>query len=356
MAKLFQELKIKNLILKNRIIVSPMCQYSAQAGVATDWHLVHLGGFAKGGAAMVIVEATAVEDIGRISPACLVLENQKQMQALKPICKFIKTQNCIPAIQIGHAGRKAHWQMPWDTNLDLTTYKQELESVGPSAIAFSDSYMTPKELSISEIQKIIEKFVHSAQLAVEAGFEVIELHMAHGYLMHQFLSPISNKRSDNYGGSLENRMSLPLQVLAAVKQSIPDTMPLFVRISATDWAEDGMESWDLKQSIVFAKELKKLGADLVDVSTGGTLASAKIPVKDMYQVEFARAIKQEVGILTSAVGMIQNANQAEQILQEESADAIMIARGMLRNPNWAVDAALELKVKAPIAKQYTRAY
>jgi 2,4-dienoyl-CoA reductase-like NADH-dependent reductase (Old Yellow Enzyme family) len=336
--KLFSPLKIRETLLKNRIIVSPMCQYSAINGVAQDWHLVHLGSFAIGGAGLVIAEATGIVMEGRISERCLTLENPKQMEALKKIAAFISSQNSVPGIQLAHSGRKG--EGPWDL-------------YAPSAVAFSDHYRTPRALETEEIYGLVDKFVHSAKLALEAGFEVIEVHMAHGYLMHQFLSPLSNFRTDEFGGSLEKRMRFPLLVAKALRTFWPSDKAVFVRISATDWTDGG---WDIEQSLIFCEELKKTGIDFIDVSTGGNVATAKIPSAPGYQVEFASQIKNKVGIMTGAVGLITSARQAEDILELDHADAVLIAREFLRVPNWPIKAALELGEVAPIPKQYERAY
>ncbi|MDD4974071.1 MAG: NADH:flavin oxidoreductase/NADH oxidase [Bacteriovorax sp.] len=337
-SKLFSPLKIRETLLKNRIIVSPMCMYSAIEGVANDWHLVHLGSRAVGGAGLVIVEATGVVMEGRISYGCLALENNIQRDAFKKITAFIKSQNSIPGIQLAHSGRKGEGE--WDL-------------YGPSARAFSDQYKTPRALLTKEVYAIADKFVHSAKLALEAGFEIIEAHMAHGYLMHQFLSPLSNFRTDEFGGTLENRMRLPLLVAKALRDFWPINKAVFVRISATDWTDGG---WDLDQSIILCRELKKLGIDFIDVSTGGNIPKAKIPIVPGYQVEFATRIKNEVDILTGAVGMITNAKQAEEILVKEKADAVLLAREFLREPYWPIKAALELGEKPDFVKQYERAY
>jgi 2,4-dienoyl-CoA reductase-like NADH-dependent reductase (Old Yellow Enzyme family) len=337
-SKLFSPLKIRETLLKNRIIVSPMCQYSALEGVANDWHLVHLGSRAVGGASLVFVEATGVVMEGRISYGCLALENSTQKEAFINITKFIKSQNSIPGIQLAHSGRKGEGE--WDI-------------YGPSEVAFSDRYKTPRALETKEIYTLADKFVQSAKFALEAGFEVIEAHMAHGYLMHQVLSPLSNFRTDEFGGSLENRMRLPLLVAKALRDFWPSDKAVFVRISATDWTEGG---WDLDQSIILCRELKKLGIDFIDVSTGGNVAKASIPVGPGYQVKFASEIKKEVGILTGAVGMITEANFAEEILINEKADAILLARELLREPYWPIKAALELGDSPSVPKQYERAY
>lgn len=337
-SKLFSPLKIRETYLKNRIMVAPMCQYSAVEGVANDWHLVHLGARAVGGAGLIIVEATGVVMEGRISNGCLSLENAKQRDAFKKITTFIKEQNSIPAIQLAHSGRKGEGD--WDL-------------YAPSAVAFSDQYRTPRALEIKEVYAIADKFVQAARHALEAGFEVIEAHMAHGYLMHQFLSPLSNFRTDEFGGTLENRMRLPLLVAKALRDFWPKDKAVFVRISATDWTEGG---WDLDQSIAFCRELKKIGIDFVDVSTGGNVANAKIPSGPGYQVEFASAIKKEVDILTGAVGLITKGRQAEEIIASEKADAVLLGREFLRDPYWPINAAIEMGEKPIVKKQYERAY
>ncbi len=336
--KLFSPLKIRELTLKNRIMMAPMCQYSAKNGVANDWHLVHLGQRAVGGVGLIVAEATGVVSEGRISNGCLALFNQEQCDAFKPITAFIKAQNSVPAIQLAHSGRKGQC---------------EGEHYAPSAIAFSEEYKTPRALETKEIYKLVENFGHSARLALRAGFEVIEAHMAHGYLVHEFLSPLTNKRTDEFGGPLENRMKFPLMVAAALREVWPKNLPVFVRISATDWTEGG---WDLEQSIVFCRALKKIGIDFIDVSSGGNIATAKIPFAPNYQVPFAKAIKEQAGILTGAVGLITRPGQAEDILIRDEADAILLGRELLREPYWAIKAALELGEKVPFPKQYERAY
>jgi 2,4-dienoyl-CoA reductase-like NADH-dependent reductase (Old Yellow Enzyme family) len=351
--KLFSPIRFRELNIKNRIFVSPMCQYSAVDGVPNSWHLVHLGSRAVGGAGLVMVEATGVNPKGRISPGDLGIWNDIQTEAFKPITKFILEQNSVPAIQLAHAGRKASTHVPWQG-----TGRVELNAGGwtpdaPSAIAFSDHYVMPHALETSEIDGIVNDFVAATKRSLEAGFQVIEIHMAHGYLLHEFLSPLSNQRKDEYGGSLENRMRLPLKVAAAMRAAWPAKWPVFVRISATDWAPSG--GWDLEQSIVFAKELKKLGIDLIDCSTGGTLARADIPTGPGYQVRFASEIRKQVDIATGAVGEITTGQQAESILQNEQADVILLARELLRDPYFALHAAKELGADIEWPKQYTRA-
>ena len=336
--KLFSPLKLRELTFKNRIFMAPMCQYSATDGIPNNWHLVHLGCRAVGGASLIIVEATGVVPEGRITNNCLGLYNNEQCDAFKSVTDFIKSSGSVPGIQLAHSGRKA---------------EGDWVPCAPSAKAFSDRYQTPHELSISEIHSMVESFVDSAHLALKAGFEVIEIHMAHGYLLHQFLSPLSNHRTDEFGGSLENRMRFPLMVAHALRNFWPNDLPVFVRLSATDWTDEG---WDLDQTIFFCHELKKCGIDFIDVSTGGNVEKVKIPVEPNYQVKFSEAIKKEVGIATGAVGLITKAHQAEEILQNNSADAVLLGREFLREPYWPIKAALELGGDPSIAKQYERAY
>ncbi len=352
-ATLLSPLKLRELTLKNRIVVSPMCMYSAVNGIANDWHLVHLGARASGGAAVVIVEATGVVAEGRISESCLALYNQAQMLALKPITAFIKSQGSIPAIQLAHAGRKASMSNPFNGERLLELNEGGWEVVGPSAIAFSERYATPKALSVKEIHELVESFKHSARLALEAGFEIIEGHSAHGYLMHQFLSPLSNKRTDEFGGSLENRMRFPLMVAQALRDVWPAHLPVFFRISATDWTDGG---WSIEDSVVYVNELKKIGIDLIDVSTGGNVSGAKIPLTPGYQTPFAEQVKAQTGIVTGAVGLITDFDQAEEILKTKKADVILLARELLRDPNWPIRAALHFGEKAKVPPQYARAY
>lgn len=337
MALLFSELKIRDLVFKNRIMVSPMCQYSAIEGVAQPWHLVHLGSRATGGAALVMAEATGVSPEGRISLQCLGLWNQKQAEAFQPITNFIKSQGSIPAIQLAHAGRKS--DVPGTI-------------LAPSAIAFSEKYQTPKEMNEADLQMVQEQFKTSAQFALQAGFEVIEIHMAHGYLLNEFLSPLSNTRTDQYGGSFENRIRYPLMIAKELREMWPKKWPVFVRISAVDWVDGG---WDLQQSIAFSKELKKMGIDLIDCSSGGSSAVAKVPAAPNYQVPFAEAIRKEVQMMTGAVGLITEAEQAEKILVEGKADAIFLARELLRDPYWPLHAAKKLGIDITWPKQYERA-
>lgn len=347
---LFTPLKIRDLTFKNRIFVSPMCQYSATDGVPNDWHFVHLGSRAVGGAGLVIAEATAVVPEGRISASDLGLWNETQEKEFKRITTFIKSQGSIPGIQLAHAGRKASSNVPWEKSHDP---KLDWQVVGPSAIPYSDRYQTPRELTKAEIHGLTESFVKSTERALRAGFEVIELHFAHGYLNHEFLSPLSNQRTDEYGGSLENRMRFSLEVAKAVRDVIPKNLPLFARISATDWADGG---WDVEQSITFVNELKKLGVDFIDTSSGGNVSHQKIEVKPHYQVKFAKIVKEATGMLTGAVGLITEAKAANEILENGEADAILLARELLRDPYWPIHAAKILGAEITLPNQYLRAF
>ncbi|MDG0818107.1 NADH:flavin oxidoreductase/NADH oxidase [Bdellovibrio svalbardensis] len=351
-AQLFSPLKLRDITFKNRIAVSPMCMYSAENGVPNSWHMVHLGSRAVGGAGLIVVEATGVSPEGRISPGCLGLWNDQQMEAFKPIVSFMKEQGSVAGIQLAHAGRKASHSVSWKGSRALSAQEGGWQVQAPSAIPYSEQSLLPKEMNSDDILQLIEDFCASTQRALNAGFQVIELHMAHGYLMHEFLSPLSNHRQDEYGGSLENRMRLPLKLVEEVRKILPMELPLLVRISATDWAEGG---WDLPQSIEFAKELKKRGVDLVDCSSGGNVPHQKIAVGPHYQVPFAEAIKQSAGIPTGAVGLITDPLSAEEILKSGKADLIFLARELLRDPYWPLHAAKKLGVDIAWPLQYERA-
>jgi 2,4-dienoyl-CoA reductase-like NADH-dependent reductase (Old Yellow Enzyme family) len=352
-SKLFEKYKLREVEFRNRIWVSPMCQYSSEDGMPTDWHLVHLGSRAVGGAGLVIQEATAVSPEGRISPSDAGIWSDAHSEAYQQITKFIKQQGAVPGIQLAHAGRKASTAEPWNGGKIVDEGYGGWETVAPSAIAFADDYPIPREMTTEDIEKATEDFVAAAKRAVKAGFEVIEIHAAHGYLFHEFLSPLSNRRTDEYGGSLENRMRFPLDAARRVRAAVPENLPVFVRISATDWTDGG---WDLAQSIEFCKALKNTGIDLIDVSTGGNVPQAKIPVAPGYQVEFAAEIRRAVGIATGAVGLIAEAAQSEEILQAGAADAILIAREFLRDPYFPFTAAKELGESLDyVPKQYGRA-
>ena len=317
-----------------------------------DWHLVHLGSRAVGGAALVTVEATAVSPEGRISPWDSGIWSDKHAGAFQRITAFVKAQDCIPGIQLAHAGRKASIDVPWRGDEPLTPDKGGWQPMAPSSIPFQDRAPVPAELTLQDVEKVVSQFRAAAQRSLQAGFEVLELHMAHGYLLHEFLSPLSNRRKDDFGGPLENRERFPLKVAAKVREVWPESLPLFVRISCTDWAEGG---WDLGQSIDFCRRLKGVGVDLIDCSSGGLVPDVVIPVGPGYQTPFAAAIRREVGIPTGAVGFITEPVQAEQILATDQADAIIMAREMLRHPYWPLHAARALKVDIPWPNQYKRA-
>jgi len=352
-SKLLAPLKIRSLEFKNRVFVSPMCQYSTKGdGIPTDWHFVHLGSRATGGAGLVIAEATGVSPEGRISAQDLGIWSDAQAEAFKRICAFIESQGSVPGIQLAHAGRKASTSAPWDGDCPVLPENGGWTPVAPSPVRFSSAHCVPEELDGKGIERIVEAFADGARRALKAGFKVAELHMAHGYLLDEFLSPLANKRVDQYGGSFENRVRLPLRVAKTVREIWPDSLPVFVRISATDWAEGG---WDLTQSIAFTKELKKLGIDLLDCSTGGMIPDAKIPAGPGFQTPFASAIKRETGILTSAVGLILSPLQAEHIIVCGDADAICLGREELRDPYWPLHAAKALRSDIKWPKQYERA-
>ncbi len=349
---LFSPLTIKSITLKNRLAISPMCQYSAVNGFANDWHLVHLGSRASGGAALIIQEATSVSPEGRISPEDLGLWKDEQIEKMQQINRFIVSQNSVPGIQLAHAGRKASAASPWNGGRKVAIENGGWNTVAPSAIPFYDTDPVPVALDLDGIQKVIADFKSATKRAVQAGFQVMEIHAAHGYLMHQFLSPLSNTRTDAYGGSFENRIRLTLEIVAAVQAEWPENLPLFVRISATDWAEGG---WNLQESIALSKILKEKGVDLIDASSGGAVTQQQIPVGPNYQVPFAESIKKEVGILTGAVGLITEAAQAEEIVASGKADLVLVARESLRDPNLGLTFAHELKAEIAWPKQYERA-
>lgn len=352
MAQLFSPLRLREVTFRNRVFVSPMCQYSAVDGLANDWHLVHLGSRAVGGAGLVMAEASAVAPEGRITPACLGIWSDAHTRAFAPIVGFIKASGAVAGIQLAHAGRKASTDLPWKGGKPLTEGQGGWQTVAPSAIPFAPDYPLPRALTAGEIDRVVALFVDAARRALAAGFEVVELHMAHGYLLHEFLSPLSNQRTDEYGGSLDNRLRLPLRVARAVREVWPPERPLFVRISASDWMPNG---WDLPQSIELARRLKDAGIDLIDCSSGGLVPDAKMPAGPGFQTPFATAIRREAGIATGAVGFITNAVQAEQIVATGLADAVLLARELLRDPYWPLHAAHALGAPAPWPNQYLRA-
>lgn len=351
MSELFSELRIKDIVMRNRIIVPPMCQYSAVDGMANDWHLVHYGSMAAGGAGAIILEATAVSPEGRISPYDLGLWSDKQIAPLAKIVSFIESQGSIPAIQIAHAGRKACTDRPWLGGKPLNDWDT---IYAPSAIAFSPEHKTPQALTTEEIHSITDKFRDSAKRALNAGFKIVEIHAAHGYLLNQFLSPLANKRTDEYGGSLENRSRFLCEVVSAIKTVWDSKLPISVRISATDWADGGFTA---EESVELSKMLRDLGVAIIDCSTGGMIPHAKIPVAPSFQVPYAEKIKKEVdGVFVSTVGVITDAHQAEKIIKKGMADAVMVGRGFLKNRQWATDAAIALNEKPVVPNQYLRAF
>ena len=352
MSKLFSELTIRGTAFRNRLWVSPMCQYSSIDGTPTDWHLVHLGSRAVGGAGAVIVEASGVSPVGRISPDDSGIWADKHVEAFQRITKFIADAGSVPGIQIAHAGRKASTSPPWLGGKRVEIADGGWQPIAPRAISFSTDYAMPREMDRADIDNVLGEFVSAAKRSVDAGFKVIEVHAAHGYLLHEFLSPLSNTRTDEFGGDLAGRMRFPLEVAAAVREAVPESIPVFVRISATDWVEGG---WDLAQSVEFSKKLKEIGIDLIDCSSGGLVENAQIAVGPNYQVPFAEAIRREAGIATAAVGMITEPAQAEAILQSGQADAIMVARQFLRDPYMAFAAAKLLGSVTDVPKQYGRA-
>jgi 2,4-dienoyl-CoA reductase-like NADH-dependent reductase (Old Yellow Enzyme family) len=352
MSLLFSPLTIKSITLRNRIVVSPMCQYSSNDGFASDWHLVHLGSRAIGGAALIIQEATAVSATGRITYGDMGIWKDEHIEKLSSIVSFIHAHGAVAGIQLAHAGRKASCELPWKGGLQIHSGEGHWQTVAPSAIPFYEDDMIPHALSKEEINAVVNDFKEAAVRVVKAGYKVIEIHAAHGYLINEFLSPLSNGRKDEYGGNFENRIRFLLEVIAAVQTVWPADLPLFVRISASDWVEGG---WTIADSVQLSLILKKKGIDLVDASSGGLVSTAKIPAGPGYQVQFAEAIKKETGILTGAVGIITNAKQAEEILQRQQADCIVMARELLRDPYFALHAAKELGEDVEWAVQYLRA-
>ncbi|KRA35096.1 oxidoreductase [Rhodanobacter sp. Root627] len=354
---LFDPLTQRSLSLRNRLVISPMCQYSATDGLPDDWHLVHLGSRAVGGAAAVIAEATAVSAQGRISPGDTGLWNDAQLEAWRPIAGFIKAHGAVAGVQLAHAGRKASAQRPWEGGGPLPMGQGDWQTVAPSALPFDADWPAPKALDIAGIRTLIADFRATAQRALAAGFELIELHAAHGYLLHQFLSPLSNHRTDEYGGSFDNRSRIVREVIAAVRDVWPDRLPLWLRLSATDWAPaEGPRGWDIEQSVQLARQAKALGVDLVDVSSGGLLPHVKVPVQPGYQVPFAARIRAEAGVATGAVGLITTAEQAAQIVASGEADVVLMARESLRDPYFPLRAAQELGVQIDVPLQYQRAW
>ena len=350
---LFDELQIRDVRLANRIAVSPMCQYSCENGFVTDWHLVHLGSRAVGGAGLVIAEATAVLPEARISPQDSGIWSHAHIEPFARITKLIHSQGSVAGIQIAHAGRKASTARPWDGGGKLAEDQGGWSDiVAPSAMAFAPNYPLPAAVTIERIHAIVDAFGKAAQRALEAGFRLLEIHCAHGYFLHEFLSPLSNHRTDQYGGSFENRTRIVREVVGRVRRFWPERLPLFIRISSTDWAEGG---WDLEQAVELARSLRALGVDLVDCSSGGNVADAKIPMGAGYQVPFAQRIRRDAGVLTGAVGMITEAHQADEIIRGGQADIVLLAREMLRDPYWPLHAATQLGKSISWPAQYLRA-
>ncbi|EIT87232.1 NADH:flavin oxidoreductase [Fictibacillus macauensis ZFHKF-1] len=358
MSHLFSPLTIKDVTLRNRIGVSPMCQYSATDGVPNDWHLVHYGSRATGGAGLIIVEAAAVEPRGRISPEDLGMYSEEQIPAYQRLTAFMKENGAVPGIQLAHAGRKASTHSPFKqqgSEPAVATENGGWDVIGPSALPFAEGYKTPKEATIEEIKEIQEKFRQATIAAAKAGFEWLEFHAAHGYLAHSFYSPLSNKRTDEYGGSFENRIRFTLETAQIMREAWPDHLPFTVRISATDWTEGG---WTIEESVELSKRLKALGVDLIDCSTGGNVSDAKIPVGAGYQNTFAERIRNEASIATAAVGLITQGMQADELIRNEKADLILIGREFLRDPYWPLRAATTVhKINdLAIPPQYARGW
>lgn len=355
MVHLFEPLNQRSITFRNRVAVAPMCQYSSKDGYANDWHLVHLASRAVGGAGLVMTEAAAVEPRGRISPQDLGIWSDGHAEVLAKIVSLIHNFGAIAGIQLAHAGRKASTAPPWEGGKAVWEAQGGWHPiVAPSAVPFSQDSPVPQALSIEEIQQIVNAFVQAAKRSIDAGFKTIEIHAAHGYLLHEFLSPLSNHRDDEYGGSFENRTRLLREVAQGVRGVLPDSCPLWVRISATDWVENG---WDIEQSVVLSDKLKSLGVDLIDCSSGGILPGVKVPIGPGYQTLFAERIRREAGIATGAVGLITSPEQADHIIRTGQADMVLLAREMLRNPYWALQAAKQLGHDSNLYPvQYERAW
>ncbi|WP_031106895.1 NADH:flavin oxidoreductase/NADH oxidase [Streptomyces sp. NRRL S-146] len=357
MTALFEPCTLRELTIPNRVWMPPMCQYSAapegpETGVPTDWHFAHYAARATGGTGLIIVEATAVSAQGRISPYDLGIWNDTQVEAFRRITRFLTAQGTVPAIQLAHAGRKASTDRPWKGGAPVGPEARGWDSVAPSPLAFDDRHPAPAELTVDQIKDVVEQFAAAARRALAAGFEVAEIHGAHGYLTNEFLSPHSNHRTDAYGGSYENRTRFALEVVDAVREVWPDDKPLFFRISATDWLEDG--GWTADDTVRFAADLRTHGIDLLDVSTGGNASGARIPTGPGYQVPFAARVKNETALPVAAVGLITDVEQAEKILANGEADAVLLGRELLRNPSWARHAARELGGEVRVPDQYHR--
>ncbi len=351
MSRLFQPLTLRGTTFRNRAWVAPMCQYSSVEGRVGDWHLAHLGSFARGGAGLVLTEASAVTPVGRISAQDAGIWNDEQAGDWQRIAGFVAGQGAVPGMQLAHAGRKGSTQRPWEGSSYVEPADGGWQTVAPSPIAYGD-WRAPKELSVPEIAQVVQAFADAAVRADGAGFEVVELHAAHGYLLHEFLSPLTNERADEYGGDLAGRSRALRETVTAVRDVWPERKPLFVRVSATDWAAGG---WDVEETVALSRQLKDLGVDLVDVSSGGNVPQQSITLGPGYQVPFARAVREGAGVATGAVGLITEPEQAEQVLAEGSADAVLLARELLRDPHWPLRAAGVLGDDIAWPDQYARA-
>jgi len=353
MAHLFEPLTVRGVTLRNRIGVSPMCQYSSVDGFATDWHLVHLGSRAVGGAALVVLEATAVEARGRISPQDLGIWSDAHVERLSTIATFLKQHGAVPGIQLAHAGRKASRRRPWEPEGGVVEVEGGWEPVAPSAVPFAPTWRVPHALGLDEVAEVQEAFVAAVKRAMAAGFEWIELHAAHGYLSHNFYSPLSNTRTDAYGGTFDNRVRFVVEQVRAVRRVWPDARPLAVRLSSTDWTEGG---WTIEDTVALARVLRQEGADLIDCSSGGNVAGARIPIGSGYQVPFAERVRREASILSASVGLITSPAQADEIIRHGRADMVMLAREELRDPYWPLRAAAALRQPQHVPAQYLRAW
>ncbi len=352
MPHLFEPLKLRDVVLVNRIGIPPMCQYSANEGKAANWHFVHYGSRAVGGAALMIIEATAVAPEGRISPGDLGLWDDSQIEPLARIAQFAKEQGCVAAVQLAHAGRKGSAGRGWQRQGTLNASEGGWTTVAASAIAFGEGYAVPRELDVAGIGQVVRQFAAAADRTRAAGFQTMEIHAAHGYLLHQFLSPLSNRRTDAYGGSFDNRTRLVREVVSAVRAKWPERLPLLIRLSATDWVEGG---WNVEETIALCRTLRDLGVDLVDVSSAGLVPTAKIPAGPGFQTEFAARIRKEAGVATAAVGLITSPAQADHIIRTGQSDMVLLGRELLRNPYWPMNAAHALGQVASWPPQYLRA-
>jgi 2,4-dienoyl-CoA reductase-like NADH-dependent reductase (Old Yellow Enzyme family) len=352
MAHLFETLKLRDVVLANRIGIPPMCQYSAHDGVANDWHFVHYGSRAVGGAALMIVEATAVDAVGRISPGDLGLWHDGQIEALARIARFAGEQGCTAALQLAHAGRKASVGRGWEAQRTLAADEGGWPTLAPSALSFGDGYAVPHEIDEAGIRALVAQFAQAAARALAAGFKVVEIHAAHGYLLHQFLSPLANRRTDSWGGSFENRTRLTREVVAAVRRAWPERLPLLVRLSATDWLDGG---WTADETVELCRQLKGLGVDLIDVSSAGLSPKAAIPAGPGFQVEFAARVRREADVPSAAVGLITSPQQADDVIRSGQADVVLLGREILRDPYWPLHAAQALGHAASWPAQYLRA-